>query len=79
MVCFQFNSFCAHSQQEVFMLNLENDFARIRFRYHWYAMIGKCVREDICYDMLCYLIFQITGITRFNSIWLEIFCFYKKQ
>ena len=28
------------------------DFARIRFHYHWYAMTGKCFREDICYDVV---------------------------
>jgi len=27
------------------------DFAWIRFHYHWYAMTGKCFREDTCYDV----------------------------
>jgi hypothetical protein len=61
------------------MLNLEYDFDRIRSRYHLYVVIGKCFREDTCYDMLCYMIFQIMGITLFNSIWLEILCFYKNN
>jgi hypothetical protein len=71
MVCFQFNSFCAHSQQEVFMLNLENDFARIRFRYHWYAMIGKCLREDTCYDVVsCDVLYLIVSKLRIMTLFL---------
>jgi hypothetical protein len=38
------------------MLNLENDFDLIRSRYHLYAMIGKCLREDTllrCCVMRC--------------------------
>jgi hypothetical protein len=61
------------------MLNLEYDFDRIRSRYHLYAMIGKCFREDTCYDVLCYMLFQIMSTTLFNSIWLEILSFYKNN
>jgi hypothetical protein len=59
------------------MLNLEYNFSLIRSRYHLYGVIGKCFREDTCYDMLCYMIFQIMSIAVFNSFWLEILCFCK--
>ena len=61
------------------MLNLEYDFDRIRSHYHLYVVIGKCFREDTCYDMLCYMIFQIMSTTLFNLIWKELLYFYKNN
>jgi hypothetical protein len=36
------------------------DFARIRFHYHWYAMTGKCFREDTCYDAVSCDVLSLT-------------------
>ena len=76
-MCFRFNSFCIHSKQEVFMLNLEYDYAWIRSRYDSYAVIGKWFWECSCYDMLCHKIFQIMSTPLFNLTWKEILCFIK--
>jgi hypothetical protein len=53
------------------MLNLENDFARIRFRYYWYAMIGKCLQEDTCYDVVsCDVLYLIVSMIRIMTLFL---------
>lgn len=53
------------------MLNLENDFARIQFHYHWYAMIGKCIRQDTCYDAVsCDVLYLIVSKLRIMTLFL---------
>jgi hypothetical protein len=54
--------------------HLENDFACYdfaQFRYHWYAMIGKCFREDTCYDVVsCDVLYLIVSKLRIMTLFL---------